>query len=180
MKDSNSGGMVRKIDDLGRYCIAKEIRKTLRIESGDQLAQYVAGKRIIIEKFETLARVLENEAKNYLKAFCKAYQVKAAICGRDQVICASPGTGLKPEMELSDTMRTYVKSAEPHRWTAESERAAVTVEPDSPLCGAIIPIRTHSESLGALVVLEYPDNADVPGLTRAAVMLMDMLASQFD
>lgn len=47
-----STGIVRKVDELGRIVIPKELRKTLMIEEGDSLAIYVDGEQIILKKYE--------------------------------------------------------------------------------------------------------------------------------
>ena len=47
-----STGIVRKVDELGRIVIPKEIRKTFRIEVKDELEIYVEEDRIILKKYE--------------------------------------------------------------------------------------------------------------------------------
>jgi AbrB family looped-hinge helix DNA binding protein len=48
-------GVVRRIDDLGRVVIPKEIRKTLRIKEGDPLETTLELLRILTESLQTLA-----------------------------------------------------------------------------------------------------------------------------
>jgi len=48
-------GVVRRIDDLGRVVIPKEIRKTLRIKEGDPLEATLEQLRIITESLKLLA-----------------------------------------------------------------------------------------------------------------------------
>ncbi|GAK08978.1 AbrB/MazE/SpoVT family DNA-binding domain-containing protein [Geomicrobium sp. JCM 19038] len=45
-------GVVRKIDELGRIVVPKEVRNTLDISSGDAVAIGVEGSRIVLEKFD--------------------------------------------------------------------------------------------------------------------------------
>lgn len=47
-----STGIVRKVDELGRVVIPKELRRTLNIEEKDALEIYVDGERIILRKYE--------------------------------------------------------------------------------------------------------------------------------
>ena len=47
-----STGIVRRVDELGRIVIPKEIRKTFRIEVKDELEIYVEEDRIILKKYE--------------------------------------------------------------------------------------------------------------------------------
>lgn len=48
-----STGMIRKVDELGRVVIPKEIRKTLGIEERDQIEIFVDGHSIILKKVES-------------------------------------------------------------------------------------------------------------------------------
>lgn len=45
-------GIVRRVDDLGRIVIPKELRRCLCIEEGDSLEIYVEGEQIILKKYE--------------------------------------------------------------------------------------------------------------------------------
>lgn len=47
-----STGIVRKVDELGRIVIPKELRRTLDIEEKDALEIYVDRDRIILRKYE--------------------------------------------------------------------------------------------------------------------------------
>ena len=44
-------GIIRRIDDLGRIVIPKELRKTLRIKTGESLEIFVEGDDIILKKY---------------------------------------------------------------------------------------------------------------------------------
>ena len=44
-----STGVIRRIDDLGRIVIPKEIRKNLKIREGDTLEFYISGNEIILK-----------------------------------------------------------------------------------------------------------------------------------
>lgn len=51
-------GIVRRIDELGRIVIPKEIRRTNGIEDGDPMEIYTDGEKIILTKYETRVCVL--------------------------------------------------------------------------------------------------------------------------
>ena len=58
-----STGIVRKVDELGRMVIPKELRKTLNIDIKDGLEIYVDGEQIILKKYEP-ACIFCGEASN--------------------------------------------------------------------------------------------------------------------
>ncbi|MEG0290135.1 MAG: AbrB/MazE/SpoVT family DNA-binding domain-containing protein, partial [Erysipelotrichaceae bacterium] len=54
-----STGIVRRLDDLGRLVIPKEIRKQFRLKEGDSIEFYIDQDKIIIQKFDLLSRYEE-------------------------------------------------------------------------------------------------------------------------
>ncbi|AKC63200.1 SpoVT/AbrB family regulatory protein [Clostridium sporogenes] len=69
-----STGIVRKVDELGRIVIPKELRRTLNIEEGDGLEIYTEGEQIILKKYAP-ACIFCGEAKEVInfkgKNICK-------------------------------------------------------------------------------------------------------------
>ena len=60
-------GVIRRIDELGRIVIPKEIRKNLRIKNGESVEIFVEGDSIILKKFSQIES-LENVSVNYVSA----------------------------------------------------------------------------------------------------------------
>ena len=61
-------GVIRRIDELGRIVIPKEIRKSLRIKNGESLEVYLDGDSIILKKFSQIES-LESISVDYVEAF---------------------------------------------------------------------------------------------------------------
>ena len=61
-------GVVRRIDDLGRIVIPKEIRRNLRIHEGDSLEIYIEGKDSIIFKKYSLVVSINNFIIQYVES----------------------------------------------------------------------------------------------------------------
>ncbi len=84
-------GIVRRIDDLGRVVIPKEIRRTLRIREGDPLEIFTDREgEIILQKYSPIGE-LNEFAKQYVDAISKATGHIVCITDRDQVIAVSGG-----------------------------------------------------------------------------------------
>lgn len=47
-----STGMVRKVDELGRVVIPKELRRTLGIDNQDPLEIFIDGDKVILKKYK--------------------------------------------------------------------------------------------------------------------------------
>lgn len=85
-------GIVRRIDDLGRVVIPKEIRRTLRIRESDPLEIFTDREgEIILKKYSPIGE-LGNFAKEYAESLAQVAGCLVCICDHDQVIAAS-GSG---------------------------------------------------------------------------------------
>ena len=79
-------GIVRRIDDLGRVVIPKEIRRTLRIREGDPLEIFVDHDgEVILKKYSPIGE-LGDFAQEYADSLFEATGHIAIITDRDQII----------------------------------------------------------------------------------------------
>ena len=82
-------GIVRRIDDLGRVVIPKEIRRTLRIKEGDPLEIFTDREgEIILKKYSPIGE-LSAFAKEYAEALAMTSGHSVCITDRDQVVAAA-------------------------------------------------------------------------------------------
>lgn len=82
-------GIVRRIDDLGRVVIPKEIRRTLRIREGDPLEIFVdRDGEVILKKYSPIGE-LGDFAKEYADSLYEAVGHIALIADRDVIIAVS-------------------------------------------------------------------------------------------
>ena len=83
-----STGIIRRIDDLGRIVIPKEIRKNLRIKEGDNLEVFVKEEEVILKKFSMMNKIndLAQELTDAIYTFMKH---SIFIIDTDQVVAGS-------------------------------------------------------------------------------------------
>lgn len=81
-------GVVRRIDDLGRIVIPKEIRKTLRIRDGESLEFFVDKETITLKKFSTSAE-LSNISQDLLDTIYRTIKKSIFVTDRDKFIAGS-------------------------------------------------------------------------------------------
>ncbi len=113
-------GIVRRIDDLGRVVIPKEIRRTMRIREGDPLEIYTAvDGEVIFKKYSPMGEMSEFAA-DYADVLYRAIGEPVLISDRDRIVAAA-GLGkreiiekrISPELEnLMESRENYVKSAD--------------------------------------------------------------------
>ena len=91
-------GIVRRIDDLGRVVIPKEIRRTLRIREGDPLEIFVdRDGEVILKKYSPIGE-LGDFAKEYAESLHESTNHITMISDRDNIIAVS-GASKKEYME---------------------------------------------------------------------------------
>jgi len=82
-------GIVRRIDDLGRVVIPKEIRRTLRIREGDPLEIFVDREgEVILKKYSPIGE-LGDFAKEYADSLYEALGHITCIADRDTIIAVA-------------------------------------------------------------------------------------------
>ncbi|MBQ9070282.1 MAG: stage V sporulation protein T [Clostridia bacterium] len=106
-------GIVRRIDDLGRVVIPKEIRRTMRIREGDPLEIFTDREgEVIFKKYSPIGE-LQNFATEYADTLQKTSGLPIFICDRDAVIAVSGASkreylDKKITRELEDIMESRV------------------------------------------------------------------------
>ena len=81
-------GVIRKIDELGRIVIPKEIRKNLNIRNGEDVQIYVEEDKIILKKYQKILSIKEHTQK-YLSDFSKFLINEVLVTDLDKVIASS-------------------------------------------------------------------------------------------
>ena len=133
-------GIVRRIDDLGRIVVPKEIRRTLRIREGDALEIFTDREgEIILKKYSPLGE-MGNFADQYAESLAQTLGYLVCITDTDQVIAAA-GPGKKEFQEqlitrqlaeviarreqfLASSMDRNLSGREPERKCGSSDRTA--------------------------------------------------------
>ncbi|WP_207637171.1 AbrB/MazE/SpoVT family DNA-binding domain-containing protein [Anaerovorax odorimutans] len=75
-------GIVRRIDDLGRVVIPKEIRRTMRIREGDPLEIFTDGEgKITLKKYDVLGDVVKQvrDVLDYIETFPEGIEKEKRI-----------------------------------------------------------------------------------------------------
>ena len=120
-------GIVRRIDDLGRIVVPKEIRRTLRIREGDPLEIFTSREgEIMLKKYSPVGELGEF-ARSYAQALAQTTEALVCITDREYVIAAA-GTG-KKEVEgeqLSEEMEEMIEKRSTVVKTGEEQACSIT------------------------------------------------------
>ena len=123
-------GIVRRIDELGRVVIPKEIRRTQRIRQGDALEIYTAADGEVVFKKYSPMMGLEQLATVYAEVLAKSLGRPVMVCDREKLVAATGqgksellGRAISAELEGLLALRTqYVAPADPARRAKILER----------------------------------------------------------
>ena len=107
-----STGITRRIDDLGRIVIPKEIRKNLRIKENEILEIFIENDSIILKKHSSFDN-MDNLLDEYIKVLKEITSSNVIITNRDKVINASENKKYDYlDKELSEEISTYLLNRE--------------------------------------------------------------------
>ncbi|SHN86452.1 MULTISPECIES: stage V sporulation T C-terminal domain-containing protein [Desulfitobacterium] len=81
-------GIIRRIDDLGRVVIPKEIRRSLRIKEGDPLEIFIHDGGVLFKRYSSIA-ALDDFAKEYADSLYKTTGNIVCIADKDVIIAVS-------------------------------------------------------------------------------------------
>ena len=155
-------GIVRRIDDLGRVVIPKEIRRTLRIREGDPLEIYVDREgEVILKKYSPVGE-LGDFAKGYAESLYDAIGHIVLIADRDNVVSVAGapkkeflGKPLGPAVERVMEERKTALINNPGEYK-DCKGCAAECDDDGSTCKftaeVIAPIIAEGDVIGAVVI----------------------------
>ena len=142
-------GIVRRIDELGRIVIPKEIRRVLRIREGDPIEIFTEGDGVKLKKYARI-REIGDYAETYCQALCGALGFSAAVTDTETVLYAAGPfkkrlIGLPLSSAFTDRIRSQriVTDADGEEWISGAG-------PIARLCAA--PILSMGDLIGSVLI----------------------------
>ena len=145
-------GIVRRIDDLGRVVIPKEIRRTMRIREGDPLEIYTSvGGEVIFKKYSPIGEMSEF-ASQYAESLAQATSFPVIICDRDHCVAAS-GISKKEVLErrVTSALEDIMEQRRSVSFDGEEQHPALEGVKHGIRVG--VPIVTAGDVSGAVVLM---------------------------
>jgi AbrB family transcriptional regulator (stage V sporulation protein T) len=153
-------GIVRRIDDLGRVVIPKEIRRTLRIREGDPLEIFTDKEgEIILKKYSPIGE-LGTFAKEYADSLSQTTGHITCIVDKDQIIAVSGGSKRDfIDKHISGTLEKVINNRNSFKSSRMEQNFVPIFEDDLDSVYShehITPIIAEGDVMGAVVFLS-PD-----------------------
>ncbi len=161
-------GIVRRIDDLGRIVIPKEIRRTLRIKEGTPLEIFTTKDgEVIFKKYSAMENV-NDMIQIFAEALNKATGVPAAVCDSDVIVAVSGASRREFESKsVSDEIIEIMHGRQNYIATAgKTKKVPLITSSDKAYCSVVYPIVSESDCVGAVILLnsengQLPKNEDI-------------------
>ena len=149
-------GIVRRIDDLGRVVIPKEIRRTLRIREGDPLEIFTDREgEIILKKYSPIGE-LSAFAKQYADSLSMTMGCLVCVSDMDQIVAAA-GNGRKDIQDKFITKQLEKALEEREEILAQAGEKkfvkAVNEQDDAYIQEVISPIICEGDVIGSVILL---------------------------
>ena len=179
-------GVVRRIDDLGRIVIPKEIRKTLRIKEGDPLEIFTDREGgIILKKYSPIGELSEF-ATEYAETLAKTTGHIACITDKDTVIAISGGSkkeylekGVSKQLEqIMDDKENYTSK--------DNNNTAIPITNNenndkTKNAQVVYPIIVDGESIGSVILLSKEPNSQMTEVEQKVVQsAVSFLSTQME
>jgi len=182
-------GIVRRIDDLGRVVIPKEIRRTLRIREGDPLEIFVDREgEVILKKYSPIGE-LGDFAREYADSLYEATGHIACIADRDMIIAVAGASkkeylnkpiGVATEQAMEERKTILIEKAKENvvcktcPENDEDEKCKLTSE-------VIAPIIAEGDPIGAVILMSKDPNVKMADLeVKLAETAAGFLAKQME
>ncbi len=152
LNETESIGIVRRMDELGRIVIPKELRKTLKIRENNPLEIFVEDNTILFRKYDIVDKELNDYAEDLAKAIQKTTGKSVLITNKNNIIAASKYSNIfknkKISMKIFDKIKNNV--------SLENDKAKlVSLYNDDKhkyKSQIIVPIITFGEVIGSVIL----------------------------
>lgn len=150
-------GIVRRIDDLGRVVIPKEIRRTLRIREGDPLEIFTDREgEVILKKYSPIGE-LNEFATEYAESLNESINAIAIITDRDNVVAVAGGSKKEYlEKRISKDLESVIEQREGEIYNEAEKLVPVSIEESEMRkysSQIIVPIVAHGDPIGSVILL---------------------------
>lgn len=165
-------GIVRRIDDLGRIVIPKEIRRTLRIRESDPLEIFTDREgEIILKKYSPIGE-MTTFAKQYAESLSQVSGKTALIADRDQFIAVAGGSKNLLGKSISKDLEEKLSNRETSI-SSKGEKGFISIskeQEEEAMQQVISPIICEGDVIGAVVLLDNEEKGKMGDVEKKLVL----------
>lgn len=165
-----STGIIRRIDDLGRVVIPKEIRKNLNIKENDSLEIFIDGENIILKKYSNLSKV-EKLFNKYINILNEITSNSVIITDREKVLA----TTKKEEKLIGKEISAYLDNIlESRNKVLSNDNRGLEITKGNILEGNyyILPMIVNSDINGLIIIIS---NNEISDLSKVSLEIINKI-----
>ncbi|MBE6655378.1 MAG: AbrB/MazE/SpoVT family DNA-binding domain-containing protein [Ruminococcaceae bacterium] len=173
-------GIVRRIDDLGRVVIPKEIRRTMRIREGDPLEIYTDREgEVIFKKYSPIGE-LAGFATEYAETLHKVCGISVLIFDRDAVI-ASAGVPRREyvDKKMSEELEEISERRQLFVRKSKQERVFAVIDGGDHYLNCAMPIITEGDMIGCVCTVTSDEEQENPAISVESEAKLIQTAATF-
>ena len=170
-------GIIRRIDELGRIVIPKEIRKSLRIKNGDNLEIVVDGDNVMLKKYSQIEN-LENIASCYADSFNQVLKYNVIVTDTDKVVAV--GGNMKKKYLNNEISEIIEKMIERRDNFCSRKKENLEIIPSVCEFGyyTFATIINNGDSIGSVIILSL-DSPMLEQEEKLGSILANILSNYF-
>ena len=151
-------GIVRRIDDLGRVVIPKEIRRTMRIREGDPLEIYTDREgEVIFKKYSPIGELMDFAA-GYAETLYKTCNIPVAVCDKDCIIaCAGISKKEFLEKKHSAQVEELIEGRGLYVASDSEDKIFLTEDTKTSYVSCAMPIFAEGDVIGCVISVGSTD-----------------------
>lgn len=176
-------GIIRRIDNLGRLVVPKEIRKVLRIKEGDPLEIFMGNDgEIMLKKYSPMAD-LATFAQQYVEAVSQSLGLPVVITDRDTVIAVA---GIPKKELMGKELHSELEAVINDRKTIVARKgdpmfARITSDGESYEGQVIQTIIAEGDAIGSVIVIVKDGKRKIGDIEqKAAAIAATFLGKQME
>ena len=179
-------GIVRRIDDLGRVVIPKEIRRTMRIREGDPLEIFTDREgQVILKKYSPIGELSEF-AIGYAETLSKTTGHIACITDKDTIIAVSGGSKKEfLEQDVSQELEQLMEDKEVYTSKDNKDMSMPITKNDNGQrqynSQVVYPIISNGDTIGSVILMSKDANVKMTDVEKkVAQSAATFLGSQME
>ena len=165
-------GIVRRIDELGRIVIPKEIRRTMHLYEGDEMEICVANGTLTLKKFSEMENI-KRVAKNIVMTLRDFTSAEVMLLDLTNIVLAEGGMKKKAQGQpISDAAESILRAKEFKLLTGAERVALFNGDQIEFKTQIISPIVAQGDVVGGLVMLTNNNGQELSGFVNLAVEIL--------
>ena len=147
-------GIVRRIDELGRIVLPKEIRRTMKIREGDPLEIFTdRDGEVIFKKYSPVGEMAAFSSQ-YAETLHRTCDMSVIICDRDYIIsCGGISKKEYLEKQVSGELEELMESRNMYVFRLDGDKIYPTSERGEHFVSCAMPIISEGDIIGCVAAL---------------------------